>query len=92
MSNLTSKELCDQLKSECNYFVNGQCTTLACLKRDAGGKRAQVPLVLVGCVEYRALKEIERLRWSLAEVKKEVCAVTPDWNRALRIMDQAEII
>lgn len=35
------------------------------------------------------LAENESLRWSLSEVKKEVCAVTPDWARALRIMDQA---
>jgi hypothetical protein len=34
------------------------------------------------------LVEIERLRCSLAEVKKEICAVTPDWKRALRIIDQ----
>jgi len=32
--------------------------------------------------------EVERLRWSLAEVKKEVTAVTPDWARVMRIFNE----
>lgn len=50
------------------------------------------PVEVVPAWAYDALKrENERLQWSLAEVKKEVCAVTPDWKRALRIMDQAGV-
>lgn len=57
---LPQDEVVKELKAECNHFVNGGCTTLACLKRD--GHRAAMPITLIGCTEYRAVKEIERLR------------------------------
>lgn len=59
-------------------------------------KRENFPLTPNGDSEFNAAlqvwhyEKIERLRWALAELRKEICAVTPDWNRALRIIDQAE--
>lgn len=72
MSEQPSDSLLRALKAECNLFVHGTCTTLSCLKRDAGGIRAQLPIELVGCTEYRAVIEIEahrRLRDRVAALK-----------------------
>lgn len=77
-----SASLTSALKAECNFYVNGQCTTVACLKRDDGGKRAALPIQLVGCIEYRALKEISRLRDALQMIADEtICPEAfPDWD------------
>lgn len=35
-------------------------------------------------------RERDNLIWNLAAVKKEVTAITPDWGRAMRILDETE--
>jgi hypothetical protein len=36
------------------------------------------------------VRVIESLQWTIAEVKKEVGAIKPDWARVMRLMDQAD--
>lgn len=60
---------------ECNFVQPFVCTTCGAQRLYDETVRSQAAT-------------IELLRWSLSEVRREVVAVTPDWARAIRIIDQ----
>lgn len=39
---------------------------------------------------YITAEDADHLEWTIAELKKEVTRVTPDWARVMRLFDQAE--
>ena len=59
------EELREKLKPDCCFLMYGECSTLSCLKRDAGGIRAAMPIELVGCETLHmdiALRELRAYR------------------------------
>ena len=55
----------DLLKSECNRYVNGQCTTRRCVVRGMDRAKMTFPLTdytVATCEHHEAVQEIHRLR------------------------------
>lgn len=77
---MTREQVLKSLKSECNRFVNGQCTTLACMKR--GGYTSGIPGTYdqATCAEREAVLAIQHLESELAEANQKLAQVYRNWN------------
>ena len=67
------------LKYQCNRYANGQCSTLACLRR-GGYKRGDVPVNydLATCHAHEVLVELENLRQQPASASSPESATGKD--------------
>jgi len=50
-----------ELKGECNRYANGQCQTLACLKRGGYTKGDPVDYSIASCERHEQIDALERL-------------------------------
>ena len=79
------EELREKLKPDCCFLMYGECSTLSCLKRDAGGIRAAMPIELVGCETLHmdiALRELRAYRKEgcVAVQRKDIEHLLEYWN------------